>query len=255
MFTTLPGPAEVEQAAFGEDGLHAGAAGTTRLVHVVVSTVGPACVRKLAEHGERDGVELLDAPLSAGPIEDGELQLTLWVGGRPTTYARLRPVLGAIAKCVLYCGPAGNAQVVKLVNNVTTLAFARVLGETLSLGVRAGVPLETLRAALAWGTAQNRLSDEHFGNSVFAGNWRPGYRVDLAKKDVLLARELAAEAGAPLGLADDLLEATAELERRGWSDRSIHSLVRLAEEAADVELRLQPFAGRELLPEEGGEEG
>ena len=163
-------------------------------------------------------------------------------------------MLDAIAKYVMYCGPAGNAQIVKLVNNVTTLAFARVLGETLSLGVRAGVPLETLRAALAWGTAQNRLSDEHFGNSVFVGNWRPGYRVDLAKKDVLLARELAAEAGVPLRVADDLLETIAELERRGWFRRSIHSLVRLAEEAAGVELRLQPFAGREVLPEEGDAE-
>jgi 3-hydroxyisobutyrate dehydrogenase-like beta-hydroxyacid dehydrogenase len=235
LVSALPTPAELEEAAFGEQGINAGA--RPGLVHVMSSTVGPECVRALAERSAAAEVAVLDAPISAGPMAEGRPQLTIWAGGPPLVYVRTRPLLDVLAPYVLYCGPVGNAQVVKLVNNMTTLALASILGETLCLGVKAGVPLETLRAGLTWGTAQNRLMDEHFTLSVYAGDWRPGYRVDLAEKDVRLTEQLAAQLGVPLQAAASLYEQFARLRERGWADRSVHSIVRLAEEASGVRLR------------------
>jgi 3-hydroxyisobutyrate dehydrogenase-like beta-hydroxyacid dehydrogenase len=248
VISALPGPAEVEALTLGESGIDAGAA--PGLVHLMTATIGPEHARRIAEASRSAGVEFVDAPLSAAPraAEDQETPLTVWIGGSPRTYARLRPLIDAFARHALFCGPVGHAQVVKLVNNLTTLAFTRTLGDTLSLGVKAGVPLETLRAALTWGTAQSRLMDEHFGQSVFVGDWRPGYRVDLAEKDVGLAEELARTVAMDLPEVAELRAAFGAARERGWGDRSVHTIVRLSEEAAGVSLRLGPYRDREVLP-------
>lgn len=246
VISCLPGPADLDATLEGDAGLHA--APRDGLIHVMTSTIGVAAVRRLAERSEEVGVQLIDAPLSAGPSDKGEVTLTVWVGARPSIYARLRPLLESFAPFCLLCGPVGHGQVVKLVNNVTTLGLAQILGETLCFGRKAGVPLETLRAGLTWGTAQNRLLDDHFGRSVFQGDWRPGYRVALAQKDLLLAQELAAEIDTPLDVAARLLGATDELTAHGWRDHSIHTLVRLAEKRAGVRLRLPGFEEREVTP-------
>lgn len=248
MISTVPAPEDVMEITLGADGVLATAA--PGYLHIMTSTIGTQAARELAESSKRAGQLFLDAPLSAGPLGDqGRMQLTVWAAGPIEGYIRARPVIEAFAPYCLFCGPAGDAQTVKLVNNLTTLALAKVLGETLTLGVKAGVPLELLRAGLTWGTAQNRLMDESFGLSVFSGDWRPGYRVDLAAKDMRLADALAESVDLKLSETAPLLELFDELIRRGWRDRSVHSMLRLAEEKAGVKLRLQQFTDREILPE------
>ncbi len=247
VISALPAPDDVDQACEGRDGIHA--APPAGLVHLMTATIGPAAVRALDESSRRHGVELLDAPLSAGPqAEDGSTRLTLWVAGRVSTYARMRPLIDTFAPYALYCGPTGNAQIVKLVNNHATLAALVSLGDALAMGVAAGVPLETLRSALAWGTAQSRLLDELLPQSVFAGDWRPGYRLDLAEKDIRLAQDLARANQADLQSAEPVLRAMREAHARGWSELSVHVLCRLAEERFGIRLRAEGFGEREVLP-------
>jgi hypothetical protein len=81
------------------------------------------------------------------------------------------------------------------------------------------------------------LLDEMFPQSVFAGNFRPGYRTRLAAKDWGLVRELAQEVGVPLGTCSSFEPLLEEAQRRGWSEDSVHGLVRLIEEMAGTHLR------------------
>ncbi|NJN64010.1 MAG: NAD(P)-dependent oxidoreductase [Acidobacteria bacterium] len=248
VISALPAPQDVLIACEGPDGIHAGA--RLGLVHVMTATIGPEAVRSLAASAKKAGVDLLDAPISAGPqAEDGSTQLTLWIGGAVSTYARLRPLIDEFARYALYCGPVGNAQIVKLVNNFATLAFIAPLSDALALGVAAGVPLETVRSALAWGTAQCRLLDELFPQSVFAGDWRPGYRLDLAQKDVGLAEDLARSLGTELATAGPLRQVLEAAAARGYGDHSVHAVARLAEERFGIKLRAEAFRDREILPE------
>ncbi len=239
--TAVPTERDALEVALGPDGLAAGAA--PGFVHVEMSTVGAPCVRREeAEAGAR-GVSVIDAPLSAGPRRDQHQELTLWIGAPAALYARHRELLGQMAEHVVWCGPVGHGQLVKLVNNLVTLQFSTVLGDALCLGVKAGVPLEVLRLALFWGTAQNRLMDDLFPWSVFVGDFRPGYTVELAAKDFALARDLAAAHDVPLPSAAPLAEAFDAARARGWDQLSVHSLLGLSEDAAGVELRLGPRRG------------
>jgi 3-hydroxyisobutyrate dehydrogenase len=250
--TSLPGPAEVEAVAAGDDGLWTGAARGT--LHLETSTVGPDCVRALARSAASKGIRLLEGAISGAGVDESGYRLVIWIGGNADHFDLARPVLEVLADEVSYCGGMGNAQITKLVNNHVALSLAVVLGEALTLGVRAGVPLEILRPALRHGTAQNRMLDEMLPASVFRNNWKPGLRLDLACKDLDLVAELARNNRIESPVADFVGGRYRRAIDRGWGDRSAHSVIRLAEEEAEVELRTAGLTdvgtGRKPPPED-----
>jgi 3-hydroxyisobutyrate dehydrogenase len=235
VFTSLPGPREVEAVTLGDGGILAAA--PAGLIYLDTTTVGPACIRRVAAAAAPRDVHVLDVAISQGPGRAEEGDLSLWVGGEEAIFERLRPLLAVVGRHLLYCGPVGCGQITKLVNNLTSQCVNLVLGETLSLGVRAGVPLETLCAALATGTAQTRALDELMPRGLFRGNLEPGFRLDLAAKDVRLATDLARELGLPLPLANLVDQVYVAAQARGLGSLSSHAVVRLVEEATGVTLR------------------
>jgi 3-hydroxyisobutyrate dehydrogenase len=237
VFTSLPGPPEVEAVALGEGGLLAAAA--PGLIYLDTTTVGPACIRRVAAAAEPRGVHVLDVAVSQGPRRAEEGDLSLWVGGDEAIFERVRPLLDVVGSHILYCGPVGCGQITKLVNNLTSQCINVALGETLSLGVRAGVPLETLCAALATGTAQTRTLDELLPRGLFRGNLQPGFRLDLAAKDVRLATDLGRELRLPLPLANLVDQTYVAAQARGLGSLSTHAVIRLIEDAAGLTLRYQ----------------
>ena len=65
VFTSLPGPVEVEAVALGENGLLAGM--SAGKVHFDLSTNSPTVVRRIHGVFKERGVHMLDAPVSGGP--------------------------------------------------------------------------------------------------------------------------------------------------------------------------------------------
>ncbi|HEY7065542.1 MAG TPA: NAD(P)-dependent oxidoreductase [Chloroflexota bacterium] len=235
VFTSLPGPPEVETVALGEAGILAAA--PPGLVYLDTSTTGPTCIRRVAAAAAGRGVSVLDVAISQGPGRAEQADLSLWVGGDEAVYERVRPLLAAVGRHLIYCGPVGSGQITKLVNNLTAQALNVVLGEALCLGVKAGVPLETLCAALATGTAQTRKLDELFPRGLFRGDFAPGFRLDLAAKDVRLATDLGRELALSLPLANLVDQTFVAAQHAGLGPLANHAVVRLVEQAADVALR------------------
>jgi len=234
----LPGPQDVESVALGRSGLFANAA--PRTVHVETSTVGRSCVLKLEREASAAGIRLIDAPVSRGKARDDETdeaEQVLWVGATVDHFDLARPVLDVLADRVIYCGAVGLGQATKIVNNLIAHALLLVVGEALTLGVRAGANLDLLSTALQHGTGQTRILDELFPASLFQGDFRPGLRLDLALKDLDLANELAGEEDLELILSGPIREWFKRSCARGWGDRSAHSVVRLIEERNGVRLR------------------
>ena len=79
VFTSLPGPREVEAVALGNDGL----LGSMRsgAVWFDLTTNSPSLIRRLHEQFAARGLHLLDAPVSGGPKGARTRKLALWVGG------------------------------------------------------------------------------------------------------------------------------------------------------------------------------
>ena len=102
VFTSLPGPKEVEAVALGEGGILQGAAPGT--VYIDLSTNSPTLIRRICEVCKEKNVQVLDAPVSGGPIGAQQATLAVMVGGDRAVYDRVKPVLDAIGNKVSYVG-------------------------------------------------------------------------------------------------------------------------------------------------------
>src|SRR5206468_296599 len=137
VFTSLPGPVEVEAVALGEQGLGAGLAAGK--VYFDLSTNSPALVRRIHEEFKKKGIHMLDAPVSGGPRGAESGRLALWVGGEEDVFKRHKPVLDAIGDQAYYVGPIGAGSVAKLVHNCAGYIVQTALAEVFTMGVKAGV--------------------------------------------------------------------------------------------------------------------
>jgi len=235
-FTSLPGPAEVE--VVGQNLKGALREGTAWFD---LSTNSPRTIRQLHAEFARDGVQVLDAPVSGGPKGARSGKLAIWVGGDRGTYERHLPLLRAIGDQPLYVGPIGAGTVAKLAHNCASFSVQAALAEIFTLGVKGGVePLPLFRALRQGATGRKRTFDrlaEHF----LPGRYDPAdFTVRLAHKDVALALELAQSCGVPMQVGRIALEELAEAIRRGWAERDCRVAMTLQEERAAVSVRVPP---------------
>src|SRR5207248_2400837 len=87
VFTSLPGPVEVESVALDEkQGLIAGL--TAGKAFFDLSTNSPTVVRRIHDVFKARGIHMLDAPVSGGPKGAESRKLALWVGGDEEVYKR-----------------------------------------------------------------------------------------------------------------------------------------------------------------------
>src|SRR6201982_1490284 len=129
IFTSLPGPSEVEAVTFGQDGLLAGVRKNT--VYFDLSTNARSMVQKIHSAFSDKGAHMLDAPVSGGPRGAQTRRLALWVGGEREIFERYKSLLDAIGDQVSYIGAIGQGTVAKLVHNCSTYALNVVLAEVL----------------------------------------------------------------------------------------------------------------------------
>jgi len=232
LFTSLPGPAEVEAVASRLQ---------SPLTWFDLSTNSPSVVRRIHQALSAKGVRLLDAPVSGGPTGAQSGKLAIWVGGEKPLFEKYLPVLSAIGDQPYYVGPIGAGSVAKLAHNAASFTVQAALAEIFTLGVKAGVePLALLRALRQGATGRKRTFDrlpEYFLRGVYDP---PAFTVRLAHKDVTLAMELARECGVPMQVGQIALDELTEAMRRGWSERDCRVAMTLQEERAGVTVRVPP---------------
>jgi 3-hydroxyisobutyrate dehydrogenase len=235
VFTSLPGPPEVESVTTGADGLlESMQAGS---VYVDLSSNSPTTVRKLYAAFADKGIPMLDAPVAGGVIGAETGNLSIMVGGDAEVFERVRPVLAAFGARLFYCGPSGNGAIVKLCNNLCSQAQIAAAGEILSLGVKAGVELDVLAKAIGQSTGTCRAIVDTFPKQLFRRHFEdPGFTSILSAKDTHLAIELAHEVGVPMPIGEIVERDKQEALRRGWGPLSPDAFVRLQEERAGVTL-------------------
>jgi 3-hydroxyisobutyrate dehydrogenase-like beta-hydroxyacid dehydrogenase len=246
VFTSLPGPVEVEAVALGDQGLGAGL--TAGKVYFDLSTNSPALVRKIHEVFKRRGIHMLDAPVSGGPRGAESRRLALWVGGDEDIFKRYKPVLDAIGDQPYYVGPIGAGSVAKLVHNCAGYIVQTALAEVFTMGVKAGVEPIALWKAVRQGAGGRRRTFDGLADQFLPAKFEPpAFALRLAHKDVTLATALGREHKVPMRLANITLEEMTEALNRGWAERDSRVAMLLQEERAGVEIRVTEEAIREAL--------
>jgi len=230
LFTSLPGPAEVEAVASQVRSAQA---------WFDLSTNSPQVVRRIHSSVLKRNIHFLDAPVSGGPKGAQSGKLAIWVGGDAEVFKKYEPVLKQIGDQPYYVGAVGAGTVAKLAHNAASFTVQAALAEIFTLGVKAGVePLALFKALRQGATGRKRTFDrlpEHFLPGVYDP---PAFTVRLAHKDMALAMELAAQEGVPMKIGQVALDELAAALQRVWSERDCRVAMTLQEERAKVSVRV-----------------
>jgi 3-hydroxyisobutyrate dehydrogenase len=234
VFTSLPLPATVRSVYLGPDGVLEGA--RAGMVLVDTSTVDPETTRAVNAAAAARGVHYLDVPVSGGWREAETGALVLIVGGDREAFDRVRDVLVVLGPSVHYAGPSGAGNVIKLVNNVMSMGNVLIAAEAFVLGVRAGMEPQRLLDILRTSAGRSYHFEKRFPN-ILARNFAPGFTVDLARKDLGLAVDMARSHDVPVpatSLPHQLYNACAGL---GEGSSDFAAIIKLFESWTRTEIK------------------
>lgn len=213
---------DVEQVVLGPGGVAEGAAPGS--VVVDCSTIAPATAKAVAEALADRGVDFLDAPVSGGDVGARAGTLAIMVGGEQAAFERCKPLFEAMGKTIVHVGPSGAGQVVKLCNQTAGALNLLAMAEAITLCRRCGVDPARMLEVVGKGAAGSWMI-ENLGPRAVAGDFAPGFMVELMQKDLRLIAEVAAQTKTPLPgtvLVQQLLRG---LEARGRGKEGTQAIV------------------------------
>lgn len=234
----VPTVSVARSIAIGDEGLIAGRSITT---YLEFSTVGPDAAEEMADLFGAGGIGYVDAAVSGGrgPALRGELSVML--AGAPASRAVVLPVIEAIAANIFVIGDvAGQAQTMKLINNILCAANIATSFEALTMGTRFGLDPATMIEVIQASSGRSTGLNEPRASAILSRRFDSGPRIGVLQKDIGLALDLARARGFPLHATPALL-GVAELWNRaaatGMGGADIAELITLVEEAAGQGVR------------------
>ena len=234
VISCLPTPIQVQEVVYGTHGLMAG--WKTGDIYVDMSTNSPTVIRQVAKDAKAKGVAVLDAPVTGGTRGAQEGTLSIMVGGDKIFLEKIREILQAMGKKIFHVGDVGCGNVAKLVNNLISLTNNTINAQAFVLGVKAGIDPQVLWEITTSGTANN-WNLQQYPQTVFQGNFEPGFRLSLGFKDIGLAIQLGREYGVPLSVGAAVEQSLLEAKAAGFEDKSVDGFILYLEKLVGVEVR------------------
>jgi 3-hydroxyisobutyrate dehydrogenase len=239
LITMLPAPPHVEQVLLG-DGLVA--AMDPGAISIDMSTSSTSVGARVALVAAEHGVEVIDAPVAGQSVGAQAGTVAIYAGGDEAVFQRARPLFEAMGdpERIFHLGPHGAGYVVKVLLNLMWFIESVATAEVLTVGVRAGVPLEKLHAALVGSPANSNFLERDVLPVLEAGDYDEAFPMRLVTKDLGLAVDLAREVGVPVELTGLVDQIHRRARATYGDDAGEISAIRLYEDLAGLRLRLAP---------------
>ena len=227
----LPDSPDSELVMLGPDGVLAAA----RLPGLVadMSSIEPGVSRKIAAAAAERGVGFVDAPVSGG--EPGAIagELAIMAGGEEQAFEALRPIFDVLGKSAVLCGPVGAGNTVKIANQMIVAANIQAVGEALVFAVRSGLDPQVVVSAIQGGLAGSAVLNAKAGKMI-AGDWKPGFRLELHLKDLDNALAAAAGSASPIPVTTVVRQFVKTLVENGHAREDHAAIARYCEDAAGI---------------------
>ena len=205
------------------------------VLFVDMTTIGPAWTRTIGEQLAQRGARLIDAPVtgSSPRAEDGTL--TIMVGGDAEDVERVRPLLEIMGELIVYAGPLGTGQAVKLINNAVAAANAATLAQALIVGSAQGLDLDALVDVMAAGSGASTMLTLKAG-PMRNHDYTTLFKTEHMLKDVRLCLEEAQQADVPFPAAAAASDALSAAVARGFGPEDFAALLEAYEGFANRRL-------------------
>ena len=220
IITMLPNSPHVKTAVLGANGVLEGAKSGTLLIDM--SSIAPGAAQEIAAECKKAGVKMLDAPVSGGEPKAIEGTLSIMVGGDKALFESVKDeILLKMGASAVHCGEIGAGNTTKLANQIIVACNIAALAEALTLAKKAGVDpskvFDAIKGGLAGSTVMNAKAP-----MMIAGDFKPGFRIDLHIKDLANALDTGHSVASPLPLTSAVMEMFQALrvENAGQEDHS-----------------------------------
>lgn len=227
IITMVPATHDVEELLLGKSGIvHTAKPGT---IVIDMSTISATATKNIAEKLSKHQIEMLDAPVSGG--EQGAINgtLSIMVGGKEEVLSKVKKIFSAMGKQIVHIGDHGAGQTAKACNQIIIAETIIAVDEALRLAKKSGVDPAKVREALLGGFAASRVLEIH-GKRMLDGNYEPGFKASLHRKDMHLALDEAHHAGVYIPAAKYATQCIDQLVMKGHSNLDSSAIHLLTEE-------------------------
>lgn len=193
------------------------------------STVDVASARAAHQSAAEHGLLSVDAPVSGGVGGAAAGTLTFMCGGSDEAFAKAAPLFEIMGQKAVHCGEGGAGQAAKICNNMVlgismiAVSEAFALAEKLGLDHQKLFDISSKASGQCWSLTSYCPVPGPVPTSPANRDYQPGFTAAMMLKDLRLAHEAAAAAGAatPLGRhAEELYTRFAEGEGQAGVDFS-----------------------------------
>ena len=234
IITMLPDSADSERAILGEGGVLAGAKKGSIIIDM--SSIAPSMSQKIFQECSKEGVEMMDAPVSGG--EPGAINATraIMVGGKQEIFDQCYDLLSVMGSNVVLTGDIGAGNITKLANQIIVAANIEALSEAMVLAQKAGVDPERVFNAIRGGLAGSTVMEAK-APMMLDRNFRAGFRIRLHQKDLRNVLQTAQELNVPLPVTALLQQMLGSLVNDGEQDLDHSAILHFLEKLSHVEVK------------------
>ena len=230
----VPNSPNVRAAVLGENGVLEGA--KPGLTVIDMSSIAPLESKAIAEECAKHGVTMMDAPVSGGEPKAIDGTLSVMCGGPKAAFDKYFDLLHTMGASVVHCGEVNGAgNTVKLANQIIVASNIAACAEAFSLSTMAGVDPQKVFDAIRGGLAGSTVMDAKVP-MMMAGNFKPGFRIDLHIKDLNNALDTGHGLGAPMLLTAQVQEMLQWLHNNGCGSDDHSAILKYYEKLTGVKL-------------------
>lgn len=234
VITMVPNSPHVRAAVLGEKGVAEGAGPGTVLIDM--SSIDPTESKAIGAELAKKGIDMLDAPVSGGEPKAIDGTMSVMVGGKKELFDRYYDLMMAMAGSVVYVGELGSGNVAKLANQIVVAVNIAAVAEALTFAKKAGTDPQLVYEAIRGGLAGSTVMDAK-APMMLAGNYKPGFRIELHIKDLTNALNAAHAIHSPVPLSGQLMEMMESLKAYGCEKDDHSSLAKYYEKLANITIK------------------
>jgi putative dehydrogenase len=227
IITSLPSPAAMEAAYFGKQGLATGA--SRGAVIIEASTMTLDLKESLHRRLARQGVDLLDCPISGTGAQAAAKDIIVYASGKRAAFNRHRRVFDGFARGTYYCGAFGTGSKLKFVANLLVTIHNLSTAEAMVVGEKSGLDLDLLFRVIGDGAGSSRMFQVR-GPLMVKGHYLPPHmKSEIYQKDIDIIEAHTRKLRCPTPLFTRSLPLYTAALREGWGQHdtaAIHATLR-----------------------------
>ena len=220
-------------ACLGEGGIIE--TGNENTVVLDMSSIDPTESKAIAAELAKKGIDMCDCPVSGGEPKAIDGTISVMCGGKKETFDKYYDLLMAMAGSVVYVGPIGSGNVAKLANQMVVACNIAAVAEALTFAKKAGTDPELVYQAIRGGLAGSTVMDAK-APMMLAGNYKPGFRIELHIKDLNNVLNAAHAINMPVPMAAQMMEIMQNLKTFGGEKEDHSSMVKYYERISGVSI-------------------